>query len=192
MQFPLPADERARDLAAQRANYHKEQRPYEITERNRRAQAEVEQREKWGELQAFIDKRRRELEEQRLTEQLLDTPQVRAPRDAYDFENVCAEWFQSQGIRAEVTVASGDRGADILGDTFVAQCKFHPSAKIGRPDIQRLKGSQLQIGRAHAFFFHYGPGYTLEALEAAETLEINCLELDADHMRFVWVSPTDS
>lgn len=108
--------------------------------------------------------------------------QVRPPRDADDFETVAAEWLRSQGFNAKRTPKGPDGGLDVVGSGVAGQCKFHPSSKVGSPDIQRLYGASQ--GHGKAVFFHYGPGYTDAAVTEARRLGVERWEFDADRRTF--------
>ena len=109
---------------------------------------------------------------------------VRMPLDADDFESVTAEWLKACGVRASRTPKGPDGGLDVLGPTFAGQCKFHPSQKIGAPDIQQLAGAARQFGKSQIGFFHYGPGYTAAAITAAQRLGVTLWSLDPRSQTF--------
>jgi len=109
---------------------------------------------------------------------------ARIPRDADDFESVCAEWLQRCGVKASRTAKGPDGGLDVIGPTYAAQCKFHPSNKVGAPEIQQLKGAAAQAGKKEMGFFHYGPGYTDAAITAAKKLGIALWAFDTDKVQF--------
>lgn len=109
---------------------------------------------------------------------------ARVPADADDFESVCAEWLQKCGVSAFRTPKGPDGGLDIIGHTYAAQCKFHPSNKVGAPDIQQLAGAAAQAGKSEMGFFHFGPGYTDAAIAAAKTLGIALWAFDTTKLQF--------
>jgi len=109
---------------------------------------------------------------------------ARVPRDADDFESVCAEWLQRCGVNAARTAKGPDGGLDIVGPQHAAQCKFHPSNKVGAPEIQQLAGAAAQARKTEMAFFHYGPGYTDAAVTAAKQLGITLWVFDADRVQF--------
>jgi len=113
-------------------------------------------------------------------------PGVRArmPRDADDFESASAEWVQSCGVNARRTPKGPDGGLDLIGPSFAGQCKFHPSNKVGAPDVQQLAGAARQAQKTDMAFFHYGPGYTPAAIEAARSLGVQLWEMDVDQHTF--------
>ena len=113
-------------------------------------------------------------------------PGVRArmPRDADDFESASAEWVQSCGVNARRTPKGPDGGLDLIGPSFAGQCKFHPSNKVGAPDVQQLAGAARQAQKTDMAFFHYGPGYTEAAIEAARSLGVQLWEMDVDRNTF--------
>jgi len=109
---------------------------------------------------------------------------VRMPADAYDFESVCAEWAVHAGFDVSLTRGGPDRGLDLIGSDFAGQCKFHPSQKIGAPDIRSFFGAATQAGKSTKMFFHYGPGFTQEAVLAAQELQIDLWSLDVSTATF--------
>ena len=109
---------------------------------------------------------------------------ARVPRDADDFESVCAEWLRSCGVTASRTPKGPDGGLDVVGPKYAAQCKFHPSNKVGAPEIQQLAGAAAQARKTDIGFFHYGPGYTDAAVTAARQLGITLWVFDADRVQF--------
>ena len=108
----------------------------------------------------------------------------RIPKDADDFESVCAEWVVKCGIDAQRTDKGPDGGLDVIGPNFAGQCKFHPSNKVGAPDVQQLAGAAKQARKQRKVFFHYGPGYTPAAIEAARSLGVQLWEMDVDQRTF--------
>jgi len=98
------------------------------------------------------------------------------PNDADDFESVAAEWLQACGVQAQRTPKGPDGGLDLRGDGVAGQCKFHPSGKVGGPEIQQLFGASQGYGKA--IFFHYGPGYTDSAKQEARRLGVELWQLD--------------
>ena len=108
----------------------------------------------------------------------------RIPKDADDYESVCAEWVVKCGIEAKRTDKGPDGGLDVIGPNFAGQCKFHPSNKVGAPDVQQLAGAATQARKQRKVFFHYGPGYTPAAIEAARSLGVQLWEMDVDQHTF--------
>lgn len=109
---------------------------------------------------------------------------ARVPADADDFESVCAEWLNRCGVEASRTPKGPDGGLDVVGPKYAAQCKFHPSNKVGAPDIQQLAGAAAQARKTEMGFFHYGPGYTDGAIVAAKTLGIALWAFDTSKLQF--------
>jgi len=109
---------------------------------------------------------------------------ARMPADADDFEAVCAEWLRACGVPIDRTAKGPDGGLDVGGPTYGGQCKFHPSQKVGAPDIQQLAGAAKQFGKSQKIFFHYGPGYTDAAVVAARQLRVALWKLDPDKRTF--------
>lgn len=110
--------------------------------------------------------------------------QVRPPKDADDFETICAEWATNCGVRVKRTEKGPDGGLDVIGEDFAGQCKFHPSNKVSAPDVQQLAGAALQAKKNKKVFFHYGPGYTQAAVEAARATGVELWEFDPDAQTF--------
>ena len=133
---------------------------------------------------------REEQEHQRATAQrrsargLRAGVRVRPPKDADDFEAVCAEWTTKCGVRAERTAKGPDGGLDVIGPDFAGQCKFHPSNKVGAPDVQQLAGAALGKRKDKKAFFHYGPGYTTAAIEEARATGVELWQYDVDEQTF--------
>jgi len=135
--------------------------------------------------QARALERARERARQRdATLSLRSSVKSRIPKDADDFESVCAEWVVNCGIDAQRTDKGPDGGLDVIGPDFAGQCKFHPSNKVGAPDVQQLEGAANQAGKRQKAFFHYGPGYTPQAIEAARSLGVQLWEMDVDRNTF--------
>ena len=103
---------------------------------------------------------------------------ARVPQDADDFESVCAEWVTRCGIDVERTAKGPDGGVDIIGTDFIGQCKFHPAGKVGAPDVQKLVGAAVMKRKSTKAFFHYGPGYTPAAVEAARLTGVQLWRFD--------------
>lgn len=124
-----------------------------------------------------IQNRRPELESSEIA--------VRMPCDAYDFEVVCQEWASEAGYDVDVTSPGPDRGLDLVGPDFAGQSKFHPSQKISAPLIREFFGAATQAGKSVKMFFHYGPGFTAEALLAAQELGVHLWKLNVSTGKFV-------
>jgi hypothetical protein len=117
---------------------------------------------------------------------------VRIPLDADDFETVCFEFLTKLGHTNAYRTAKGpDGGVDIGSDTAVGQAKFHPSQKVSAEPIRALAGARMQWKKREAFFFHYGPGYTPDAVEAAKQLRVRALQLDVNRRVFREVQRSD-
>ena len=113
-----------------------------------------------------------------------DVP-ARIPRDADDFETVCAEWMKKAGfVDVERTPKGPDGGIDTIASDAVGQAKFHPSQKVTGESVRALVGSKVQRKKKRALFFHYGPGYTPDAIEAARSTGVELYQLDVDKRRF--------
>ena len=113
-----------------------------------------------------------------------DVP-ARIPRDADDFETVCAEWMKKAGfVDVECTPKGPDGGIDTIASDAVGQAKFHPSQKVTGESVRALVGSKIERKKKRALFFHYGPGYTPDAIEAARSTGVELYQLDVDKRRF--------
>jgi len=112
---------------------------------------------------------------------------ARIPKDADDFEEVCAEFSRLIFKDARRTPKGPDGGVDVLGNNMVGQAKFHPSKKVVGHDVVALAGSRQRNKKKFALFFHYGPGYSPDAIEAARDTDVILFSLDVDKSRFVRV-----
>lgn len=110
---------------------------------------------------------------------------ARVPKDADDFESVCAEWLRRCGVTDAKRTAKGpDGGLDVFASGLGGQCKFHPSQKTSAPEIQQLAGAAQQAEKQQKVFFHYGPGYTDSAKVAAKKLDVDLWQFDVDKVEF--------
>lgn len=142
-------------------------------EQKRRLEKAARERDAWqGPLQ------------QAVRSELRSGVRARIPKDADDFESASAEWVQTCGVDARRTPKGPDGGLDLVGPSFAGQCKFHPSNKVGAPDVQQLAGAAAQAQKSVMAFFHYGPGYTPAAIEAARSLGVQLWEMDVDQHTF--------
>lgn len=121
----------------------------------------------------------------RNSNQIVRTARCRIPRDADDFESVCSEWMKRNGYPDAKRTAKGpDGGVDVVSAHAVAQSKFHPSQKVGAPDVQALVGSRVQLKKKSALFFNYGLGYTDQAIIAARETKVLLYRLNVDKSSF--------
>lgn len=98
----------------------------------------------------------------------------RAPRDAREFELIAMSWMQFWGEHdAVATQFSGDGGVDVLSSNFGAQVKFYSNKPVGRPEVQALVGAAAGHG-VRPVFFAYSTGYTSEALQWAQDMDVAC------------------
>ena len=94
------------------------------------------------------DEKRKRQEAIKKSKEVVKSSRCRIPKDADDFEEVCAEWMRRNGFPdAQKTPKGPDGGIDVLSADAVAQSKFHPSSKVSAPDIQALAGSRQQHRR---------------------------------------------
>jgi hypothetical protein len=112
---------------------------------------------------------------------------ARIPKDADDFEEVCAEFSRLIFRDAKRTPKGPDGGVDVLGKDMVGQAKFHPSKKVVGHDVVALAGSRQRNKKKFGLFFHYGPGYSPDAIAAARDTDVILFSLDVDKRRFVRV-----
>ena len=110
--------------------------------------------------------------------------QARMPMTADDFETSTAEWVRDCGVHASRTPKGPDGGLDIVGPDFAGQCKFHPSRKIDSTDVQQFYGAAEQAEKPNRAFFHYGPGYSDNAIQAAQALGIELWDLDPKQKKY--------
>ena len=148
------------------------------------AQLEKERARKAAAEEAAATRRRNAERRRRANMGLRSSIKSRIPKDADDFESVCAEWVVKCGIDAQRTDKGPDGGLDVIGPNFAGQCKFHPSNKVGAPDVQQLAGAATQARKRQKVFFHYGPGCTPAAIEAARSLGVELWEMDVDQHTF--------
>ena len=85
---------------------------------------------------------------------------------------------------AQRTPKGPDGGIDVVSSTSVAQAKFTPGHKVRSSQIRDLVGAQVQNSKTQALFFHYGPGYTNDAIRAAIDTNVQLFQFDADSQRF--------
>lgn len=93
-------------------------------------------------------------------------------------ERVAAVWVRWLGHRdARITAGGTDGGIDVVSATALGQVKFYSSAPIGRPDVQRLYGTDEGAGRD--LFFFSTSGFTRQAIECADRVGVACFKLTA-------------
>lgn len=106
-------------------------------------------------------------------------PLPRVPRDAADFELLAAEWLIAWGDEeVHVTKKTGDGGVDVQSLYCVSQVKFKSDAKVGRPEIQNLKGAAADYEECFVTFFAWANGYTREAIEWADRRGVGLFSFD--------------
>ncbi len=114
----------------------------------------------------------------------------RAPKNARDFEIICANWMQLWGeVDASATQFSGDEGLDVVSSNFGAQVKFYADKPVGRPEVQALYGAASGRGLQPAFFA-YSSGYTSEALQWAKMVGIACFTFEPHGDAFQFAANT--
>lgn len=105
---------------------------------------------------------------------------IRMPQDADDFETVSCEFARIIGFPdANRTPKGPDKGIDVFAKGMVGQAKMHPSQKVTGEMVRALAGSKLEKRAQHALFFHYGPGYSKDAIEAAKATGVRLFNLNA-------------
>ena len=87
-------------------------------------------------------------------------------------------------VDVERTPKGPDGGIDTIASDAVGQAKFHPSQKVTGESVRALVGSKIERKKKRALFFHYGPGYTPDAIEAARKTGVELYQLDVDKRRF--------
>ncbi len=175
--------ERRADLAAAETDIAEGPRPFAWLSEGAKA-VSAEMREASEELRAL----RRRATGGRATANY-EQIDARIPRDADDFETVCAEWMRMAGFSGvQRTLKGPDGGVDVIASIAVGQAKFHPSQKISAEAIRALVGSRIERGKDRALFFHYGPGYTAAAIDAAVNTKVELYQLDVESQRFVRIA----
>jgi len=125
---------------------------------------------------------RRALNDERLR---LGLTKTRIPKDADDFEEVCAEWMRKTGYPdAKRTSKGPDGGVDVMSENAVAQAKFYSSKKVTAEEVRALVGSRVASNKKTAIFFAYSLGYTDEALQVAKATKTLLYVLDVDNRIF--------
>jgi hypothetical protein len=110
---------------------------------------------------------------------------VRFPRNADDFEEVCAEWMRAAGYQgAQRTPKGPDGGADVISNRAVAQAKMYSARKVTAEEIRALVGTRQELGKAMALFFVYGLGFTPDAIRAAVKTSVQLFQLDVSKQIF--------
>jgi len=110
--------------------------------------------------------------------------EARMPMTADDFETSTAEWVRDCGVHASRTPKGPDGGLDIVGPNFAGQCKMHSAKKISSTEVQQLYGAAEQRGKQIKAFFHFGPGYSDNAIQAAQALGIELWDLDPKQKKY--------
>ena len=115
----------------------------------------------------------------------LGSTKVRIPKDADDFEEVCAEWMRKSGYpNAKRTPKGPDGGIDVIAKDAVAQAKMYSNKKVTAEEVRALIGSKVQMKKKNALLFTYGPGYTQEAVRIARQTQVLLYQLDVDGRKF--------
>ena len=115
----------------------------------------------------------------------LGATKVRIPKDADDFEEVCAEWMRKTGYpSAKRTPKGPDGGIDVTAKDAVAQAKMYGNKKVTAEEVRALIGSKVQMKKKKALFFTYGPGYTPESVRIARQTQVLLYQLDVDGLKF--------
>jgi len=115
----------------------------------------------------------------------LGATEVRIPKDADDFEEVCAEWMRKTGYQnAKRTPKGPDGGIDVIAKDAVAQAKMYSNKKVTAEEVRALIGSKVQMKKKKALLFTYGPGFTQEAVLIARQTQVQLYQLDVDGRKF--------
>lgn len=128
----------------------------------------------------------RKIKAQQRSERIrLGSTKVRIPKDADDFEEVCAEWMRKSGYpNAKRTPKGPDGGIDVIDKDAVAQVKMYSNKKVTAEEVRALIGSKVQMEKKKALFFTYGPGYTPESVRIARQTQVLLYQLDVDGLKF--------
>ena len=109
----------------------------------------------------------------------------RAPRDAADFEVLCAEWMSWFGLaRVSTTNPGADGGVDVIGDGVIAQAKFHLNHKTKISEVRDLIGCKEIHKAREAWFFNY-LGYTADVIKLGEAGHVELFKFNADNLQFI-------
>lgn len=115
----------------------------------------------------------------------LGLTKARIPRDADDFEEVCAEWMRKTGYpNAKRTPKGPDGGIDVIAKDAVAQAKMYSNKKVTADEVRALIGSKVQMKKKEALLFTYGPGFTREAVQIARETQVQLYQLDVSRSIF--------
>ena len=111
----------------------------------------------------------------------VSNPQHFDPRmDPIDYERHCAMLLRASGWTAQVTVASGDQGADVLarrnGKLLVVQCKLYRNA-VGNAAVQQVSAARLHQ-RAQFAAVVSNARFTAAARQLARTNGVHLLHHD--------------
>ena len=100
-------------------------------------------------------------------EYLLEVTDINSLDDR-DFEIFCAEVFQKQGFKVELTSKTNDYGRDIIlnGSIYVECKRFNENGSVGRPILQKLLGSMDMFNINKGIVITTGK-YTNTAIETA-------------------------
>ncbi len=117
--------------------------------------------------------------------ELHQLPLPRMPRNSRDFEFLASQWLQAWGdTDIEVTKSTGDAGLDVISANCVAQVKFFADNKVGRPDIQNLKGAASVFPGHTAAFFSFASGFSAEATMWATNNSVALFAFNVDTSEF--------
>lgn len=115
----------------------------------------------------------------------LGLTKARIPKDADDFEEVCAEWMRKTGYPdAKRTPKGPDGGVDVVSSEAVAQAKMYSNKKVTGEEVRALIGSRVALKKEKAIFFTYGPGYTDDAIRTSIRTKTILYWLDVDKREF--------
>jgi hypothetical protein len=79
-------------------------------------------------------------------------PEPSSINSSYDFEHYCCEWMHYLGDSvAQVSQATGDGGADIISETYVAQVKYY-NGPIPVSQVRDLLGTSVDFRKKPIFF----------------------------------------
>lgn len=99
----------------------------------------------------------------------------------YEFEEFCARVLKAHGYHAKTTKRTGDGGWDIefIGPSNVrgiAECKrYNPSHKVGRPELNKLKGAN-SVKKADRLLFFTTSSFAKPACEFARSSGIELID----------------
>lgn len=106
--------------------------------------------------------------------------------DAYEFEHFIGDLWERMGWQTEVSTAAADKGVDVTAtktspyeQTLLIQAKrYGPNTTVGSPEIQQYASLRHQYHGVDKVLLVTTNGYTNQATELAEKLNVKLLDGD--------------